>query len=67
MPTSRNLEKVEPVYATLKGWKKDTTKIKEYSSLPDEVKEYIGFIEKHVGVPVKYIGVGPARDNLIIK
>ena len=67
MPTSRNLEKVEPVYATLKGWKKDTTKIKEYSNLPDEVKEYIGFIEKHVGVPVKYIGVGPARDNLIIK
>ena len=67
MPTSRNLEKVEPVYATLKGWKKDTTKIKEYSNLPDEVKEYIGFIEKHVGVRVKYIGVGPARDNLIIK
>ena len=67
MPTSRDLYKVEPVYATLKGWKKDTTSIRNYADLPVETKEYLAFIEKHVGVPVKYIGVGPAREDLIIK
>lgn len=67
MPTSRDLYKVEPVYATLKGWKKDTTGIRNYADLPEETKEYLAFIEKYVGVPVKYIGVGPAREDLIIK
>ena len=67
MPTSRDLYKVEPVYATLKGWKKDTTSIRNYADLPVETKEYLAFIEKYVGVPVKYIGVGPAREDLIIK
>ncbi|MGN0769045.1 MAG: adenylosuccinate synthase [Christensenellales bacterium] len=67
MPTSRDLYKVEPVYATLKGWKKDTTGIRDYADLPEETKEYLAFIEKYVGVPVKYIGVGPAREDLIIK
>lgn len=67
MPTSRDLYKVEPVYATLKGWKKDTTGIRNYADLPVETKEYLAFIEKYVGVPVKYIGVGPAREDLIIK
>ncbi len=67
MPTSRDLYKVEPVYATLKGWKKDTTQVRSYESLPTEAKEYLAFIEKHVGVPVKYIGVGPAREDLIVR
>ncbi len=67
MPTSRILDKVEPVYATLKGWKSDTTKIRKYEDLPIEAREYIEFIEKNVGVKIKYIGVGPARDDLIVK
>lgn len=67
MPTSRMLDKVEPVYVTLKGWMSDTTKIRKYEDLPKEAREYIEFIEKNVGVKIKYIGVGPARDDLIVK
>lgn len=67
MPNARDLYKVEPVYTTLKGWEKDTSKIRNYEELPAETKQYIEFIEKTVGVPVKYIGVGPAREDLIVK
>ena len=67
MPTSRELYKVEPVYATLKGWKTNTSKIRRYEELPVEAKQYIEFIEKTVNVPIKYIGVGPAREDLIVK
>lgn len=67
MPTSRELYKVEPVYETLKGWKTDTSKIRKFDDLPLEAKEYLSFIEKTVGVPIKYIGVGPAREDIIIK
>lgn len=67
MPTSRNLYKVEPEYITVKGWKSDTTKIRRYEDLPKEAKEYIELIEKYAETPVKYIGVGPAREDLIVK
>ena len=67
MPTSRELYKVEPVYATLKGWKTNTSKVRTYEELPVEAKQYIEFIEKTVNVPIKYIGVGPAREDLIVK
>ncbi|MBR1625428.1 MAG: adenylosuccinate synthase [Clostridia bacterium] len=67
MPTSRDLYKVEPVYKTLKGWETDTSETKDYMDLPKEAKEYISYIEEVVGVPIKYIGVGPARENLIVK
>lgn len=67
MPIARDLEKVEPVYRVLKGWKSDTTKIRKYEELPEEAKHYIECIEEIVGVKVKYIGVGPARDDIIIK
>lgn len=67
MPTSRDLYKVEPIYETMKGWKQDTTGIREYDKLPIEAKKYIEKIEEVVGVKVKYIGVGPAREDIIVK
>lgn len=67
MPTSRDLYKVEPIYRTMKGWKTDTTKIRRYEDLPDEVKDYISLIETYVGVKVGYIGVGPAREDIIVR
>lgn len=67
MPTSRILDKVEPVYVTMKGWKSDTTKIRKYEDLPKEAKDYIELIEKGAGVKIKYIGVGPARADLIVR
>lgn len=67
MPTSRNLYKVEPEYITVEGWKCDTTKIRRYEDLPQKAKEYLELIEKYAETPVKYIGVGPAREDLIVK
>ncbi len=67
MPTSRDLYKVEPVYRTMKGWKTDTSKIRNYDDLPEAVKDYISLIENYVGVKVGYIGVGPAREDIIVR
>lgn len=67
MPYARDLGRVEPVYVTVPGWLTDTSKIREYDKLPENAKKYLELIEKESGVPVKYIGVGPAREDLIIK
>lgn len=67
MPNARQLERVEPVYVTVKGWNCDTTKIHSYDALPENAKAYIKLIEDTVGAKIKYVGVGPAREDLIVR
>lgn len=67
MPTARDLYKVEPIYIEVDGWLKDTTKIRKYDDLPENAKKYIELIEKHSKTKVKYIGVGPERESIIVR
>lgn len=59
------LNKVEPIYRTLRGWRTDITQIRKYADLPARAKQYVTTIEKLVGVPVRWISVGPEREAVI--
>lgn len=61
------LENVEIIYETLSGWKTPTTKTKQYADLPVNARKYVERIESYVGVPVKYIGTGPDRADMILR
>lgn len=56
---------IEPVYREFKGWKKDLSGVRSESEFPVEFKEYIKFMEDHVGVPIRIISVGPDREATI--
>ena len=58
---------IEPVYTEFKGWEKDLTSVRKESELPQEFKEYIAFIEKEIGTPIKIISLGPDRNQTIIR
>lgn len=62
-----DIDGVEPVYTELKGWQTDLTQLKNEEELPQEFKEYIAFLEKELGVPVKYVSIGPDRDQTITR
>lgn len=66
-PFTPMLDGFEPVYKTFKGWKQDLTGIRNYEDLPKEAQAYIKAIEEELNTPIKYISIGPARDELIIK
>lgn len=59
------LDKVECVYHTLPGWSEDLSKVKSFDGLPVNAQKYVKMIEEIAGIPVKWIGVGPARDETI--
>jgi adenylosuccinate synthase len=61
------LGKVECEFQTVKGWKEDISKVRSFEELPVNAKNYVKMIEDEVGVPVKWIGVGPERDATIRK
>jgi adenylosuccinate synthase len=58
---------IEPVYTEIPGWKEDITGAKEFGNLPAALKYYIEFIEKHTGVPVTMVSVGPDREETIFR
>ncbi|KAM4729643.1 adenylosuccinate synthetase isozyme 2 [Anableps anableps] len=59
------LHRVEVQYETLPGWKSDTSAARSFEELPENARNYVRFIEEHVGVPVKWIGVGKSRESMI--
>ncbi len=63
--TVRTLEECRPVYETLPGWKEDLSGCTTFDSLPETARNYVQYIEKHTGVPVKLIGVGGDRAQTI--
>ena len=48
-----------------KGWKRSLSKVKKFSELPEEARDFIKKIERICGAPVSYISVGPERSQLI--
>jgi hypothetical protein len=56
---------IEPVYKEFKGWNCDMTGIRKESDFPKAFKEYIGFMEDFLEVPIKIISLGPDRDATI--
>ncbi|MGD2104053.1 MAG: adenylosuccinate synthase [Anaerolineae bacterium] len=54
-----------PVYEDLGGWEEDITGVRRRENLPRAAQSYVSSIEKWVGVPVTFIGVGPEREQAI--
>ncbi|MBO7665955.1 MAG: adenylosuccinate synthetase, partial [Clostridia bacterium] len=40
---------------------------RRFEDLPVQAREYVEFIEKSIGCPIKYVSVGPERDSIIIR
>jgi len=57
---------LKPIYKEFKGWDEDITKIREFNVLPINLKQYISYLEKELGIPITIISVGPDRLQTII-
>ena len=61
------LDQVKPKYVDLQGWNKSVSAVRSYADLPQQAKALIELVEKHVGVPVTMIGVGPERNECVVR
>lgn len=64
--TLEEYEKYEPIYITLKGWKKDISGVKSFEELPKNAQKYLKTIEKLTGVPIAMFSVGPDRTQTVV-
>ena len=66
-PTTAILKKAKPVYEILPGWKSYIRGIKKYEDLPENCRNYIEFVERHIGYPITMVSNGPGRDDIIYR
>ena len=57
----------KPIYETFPGWSEDITKAREFSDLPKTAQEYVEALEKMLGQRISVIGVGPGREEVIVR
>ena len=59
------LAKCEPVYKTFPGWSSSEIDIPN-GVVPSEMKNFLDFVSKSMGVPISIVSLGPGRDETII-
>lgn len=64
-PNTPQLQKSEPVVETMPGWKCDISHIRSFEELPQEAKQYVAHLENLIGVPIRFISVGPNREQMM--
>ncbi|WP_332446099.1 adenylosuccinate synthase [Sphaerochaeta sp.] len=66
LPETALQEIAEPIYEEFDGWMADTTGARKWEDLPKNAQIYCKRLGELVGCPIKYISVGPERDQIII-
>lgn len=56
-----------PIYIEMAGWKEDLTKLRRYEDAPQELKNYVLYLEKELNVPITLVSVGPDREQTLLK
>lgn len=57
----------QAVYEELPGWNTPLTEVRSEEQFPKAFKDYISYIEKATGTPIKIVSVGPDREATIIR
>ncbi len=57
----------KPIYENFPGWDEDISGCRTFEELPKNAQDYILALEKMSGCRISAIGVGPARDAIIVR
>ena len=62
-----DLEKCQPVYEELPGWKSKTNDIRDFDGLPVNARKYLQRLEQLLSCPVSLVSVGKSREQTIVR
>ncbi|BBY34018.1 adenylosuccinate synthase [Mycolicibacter minnesotensis] len=65
--TQEEFARAEPVYEELPGWWEDISTARTFEDLPANARDYVSRIEEIAGAQVSCIGVGPGREQTIVR
>lgn len=57
---------VQPIYKELPGWEDDLQNLGSENDFPQELKDYVAFLEEELEVPIAIVSVGPDREKTFV-
>ena len=57
----------KPILEYLPGWSEDISTARTFDELPQTAQDYVLALEEMSGTRISVIGVGPARDQVIVR
>ncbi|MFE6735860.1 adenylosuccinate synthase [Microbacterium sp. NPDC057650] len=57
----------KPIYQSFPGWKEDISTARRFEDLPQNAQDYVLALEKMSNTRISVIGVGPERDEVIVR
>lgn len=57
----------KPIFETFPGWKEDISGVRNFEDLPENAQNYVLALEKMSGCRMSVIGVGPDREQSIVR
>jgi adenylosuccinate synthase len=68
MPTTQtDFHHAKPIYEEMDGWWEDISTARTDADLPANARAYLARLEELCGAPISLIGVGPARDAVVVR
>ncbi|WNR43847.1 adenylosuccinate synthase [Paenibacillus roseipurpureus] len=64
-PNPSQLVRAIPLYEKWQGWGCDISQARSFAELPQQAQAYVRRIEQLIGVDIRWISVGPHRDQTI--
>jgi adenylosuccinate synthase len=65
--TQTDVHHAVPVYEELPGWWEDISECREFDDLPANARSYVERLEELSGARISAVGVGPGRDQTIVR
>jgi len=65
--TQTEVHHAKPVFEYLPGWWEDLSGYREFDELPAAARAYVERVEELSGARVSAVGVGPGRDQTIVR
>lgn len=65
VPYQMSKMNIEPKLETFRGWKTDSSQIKEGEALPEVMLDYIAYINEYIKAPITYVSNGPGREQIV--
>ena len=60
-------DNLKPIYKSFKGWEMNLMQLENLDHAPQELNNYISYLEQELKVPVKIISVGPDRKQTLFR
>lgn len=61
----RALNEAKPIYEYVDGWNCEISDCRRFEDLPQAAQDYVRYIERAIRTPIRYISVGPKRDQFM--